>query len=219
MRGNSRELTTAGAIPHGQPQTARPQPLPDLSATPASPPLLTHHHLRALCVLRGSVLVILFLAGCAGYQVGNQSLFPQEVHTVYVPVFKSNSFRRNLGERLTEAVVKEIEKSTPYKVVDEAHADTTLLGAIVQETKTVLVPDLSGDAREVQTSISVQVSWVDNKNVKIRDDKCVPLPEEIADVSGTSNLVPEMGQTVATAQQEAICRIAKQIVGLMEKPW
>ena len=115
--------------------------------------------------------------------------------------------------------MKEIEKSTPYKVVDEAHADTTLLGAIVQETKTVLVPDLSGDAREVQTTISVQVSWVDNKNAKIRDDKCVPLPQEIADVSGSSNLVPEMGQTVATAQQEAICRIAKQIVGLMEKPW
>lgn len=165
------------------------------------------------------MLALVFLSGCAGYQVGNQTLFPQEVHSVYVPVFKSNSFRRNLGERLTEAVVKEIEKSTPYKVVDEANADTTLLGAIVQETKTVLVPDLSGDAREVQTSISVQVSWVDKKNVKIRDDNCIPLPEEIADVSGSSNLVPEMGQTVATAQQEAISRIAKQIVGLMEKPW
>ena len=190
---NSPELTAPGAIPHGPPQAAYPRLL--------------------------AISSLLFLAGCAGYQVGNQSLFPQEVHTVYVPVFKSNSFRRNLGERLTEAVVKEIEKSTPYKVVDEAHADTTLLGAIVQETKTVLVPDLSGDAREVQTTINVQVSWVDNKNAKIRDDKCVPLPQEIADVSGSSNLVPEMGQTVATAQQEAICRIAKQIVGLMEKPW
>ncbi|MFZ1933799.1 MAG: LptE family protein [Thermoguttaceae bacterium] len=166
-----------------------------------------------------SLFVLLSLCGCAGYQIGNQSLYPQEVHSVYVPVFKSNSFRRNLGERLTEAVVKEIEATTPYKVVDEAHADTTLSGAIIQETKTVLVPDLSGDAREVQAAISVQVSWTDRNGVKMRDDKCVPLPPEIADVSGSGNLVPEVGQSVATAQQEAICRIAKQIVGLMEKPW
>ena len=162
---------------------------------------------------------MLFLCGCAGYQIGNQTLFPQEVHTIYVPVFHSNSFRRNLGERLTEAVVKEIEEETPYKVVNDANADSTLSGTIIQETKSVLVPDLSGDAREVQTAFSVQVSWVDRRNVKLRENKNVPLPPEIASVSGTSDLVPEVGQTVATAQQEAICRVAKQIVGLMEKPW
>jgi hypothetical protein len=173
-------------------------------------------HLRAL---RGSLFVLLFFCGCAGYQVGNWSLYPPEIHTVYVPVFKSNSFRRNLGERLTEAVVKEIEARTPYKVVADPNADSTLSGTIVQETKTVLVPDLSGDAREVQTAISVQVSWSDRKGLLLRPDKNIPLPCEIADVLGTSNLVPEVGQSVATAQQEAICRIAQQIVGLMEKRW
>jgi hypothetical protein len=206
---NSRELTAPGATLDGRPRAVGPR-------------LLTVSEvasLRALRVLRGSLFALLFLCGCAGYQIGNQSLFPSEVHSVYVPVFKSNSFRRNLGERLTEAVVKEIESTTPYKVVDEAHADTTLAGAIIQETKTVLVPDLSGDAREVQTAISVQVTWQDRNGVKMRDDKCIPLPPEIADVGGSSDLVPEMGQSVATAQQEALCRIAKQIVGLMEKPW
>ena len=43
-------------------------------------------------------LVGLF-AGCATYQIGNRSLYPQDVHTVYVPIFDSDSFRRNLGER------------------------------------------------------------------------------------------------------------------------
>jgi hypothetical protein len=163
--------------------------------------------------------MLLFFCGCAGYQIGNQSLYPLEVHTVYVPMFKSNSFRRNLGERLTEAVVKEIEAKTPYKVVNDPNADSILSGAIVHEGKTVLIPNLSGDAREVQTAMNVQVSWVDRKGRVLRDDKCIPLPSEIADVGGTGNIVPEVGQTVATAQQEAICRIAEQIVGLMEKPW
>jgi len=164
-------------------------------------------------------MALLLFGGCAGYQIGNQSLYPLEVHTVYVPVFKSVSFRRNLGERLTEAVVKEIEAKTPYKVVNDPSADSTLSGQIVQEGKTVLIPSLSGDAREVQANINVQVSWVDRKGRMLRDNKAIPLPSEIADVGGTGNLVPEVGQSVATAQQQAICRIAQQIVGLMEKPW
>ena len=45
---------------------------------------------------------LLSASGCATpYQIGNRSLYPQDVHTVYVPIFESDSFRRNLGERLT----------------------------------------------------------------------------------------------------------------------
>ena len=136
-----------------------------------------------------------------------------------VPVFQSNSFRRNLGERLTEAVVKEIEKRTPYKVVNDPCADSVLTGRILSERKSVLVPDLTGDAREIETNMHVQVSWVDRKGRLLRDEQSIPLPAEIADVSATANVVPEVGQSIATAQQEAICRLAEQIVGLMEKPW
>jgi hypothetical protein len=174
---------------------------------------------RALCVLGGSFLALLLLGGCAGYQIGNQSLFPMEIHTVYVPVFESNSFRRNLGERITEAVVKEIEARTPYKVVGEAGADSVLTGRLVAETKRVVVPDLTGDAREVQVNFRVQVSWVDRKGRMLRDDKSLPCPAEITDVAGAGNVVPEVGQSITTAQQEAICRLAQQIVGLMERPW
>jgi hypothetical protein len=177
------------------------------------------HLLRDLRVLRGWLLLPLLLCGCAGYQIGNQSLYPLEIRTVYVPMFQSNSFRRNLGERLTEAVVKEIEKKTPYKVVGDPNADSVLTGRIASETKRVLVPDLTGDAREVQVGVKVEVSWCDRKGRALRDVKAVPLPEEIADVTGTGNVVPEVGQSIATAQQEAICRTAEQIVGLMEKPW
>jgi hypothetical protein len=177
---------------------------------------MTIHPLR---ILRGWSLLPLLLSGCAAYQIGNQSLYPLEIHTVSVPVFQSNSFRRNLGERLTEAVVKEIEKRTPYKVVNDPCADSVLAGRILAEGKRVLVPDVTGDARELETSMRVQVTWVDRKGRLLRDEKSIPLPAEIAEVSATSDVVPEVGQSIATAQQEAICRLAEQIVGLMEKPW
>ena len=94
-----------------------------------------------------------------------------------------------------------------------------LTGRIVSETKSVLVPDLTGDAREIEVNMQIQVSWVDRKGRLLRDAQSVPLPAEIADVPAPADVVPEVGQSIATAQQEAICRLAEQIVGLMEKPW
>jgi hypothetical protein len=175
--------------------------------------------LREIRVLCGWLFVLPLLCGCAGYQIGNQSLYPLEIHTVYVPVFKSVSFRRNLGERLTEAVVKEIENRTPYKVVNDPNADSVLTGSLTYEGKYTLVPGVTGDARESQVYMLVQISWADRKGRMLRDDQSIPLPEEFADAMGTGDVVPEVGQSISTAQQQAICRLATQIVGLMEKPW
>jgi outer membrane lipopolysaccharide assembly protein LptE/RlpB len=163
--------------------------------------------------------ILLLLCGCAGYQIGNRSLYPQHIRTVYVPMIESNSFRRSLGERLTEAVVKEIEAKTPYKVVNDPNADSVLVARIAADNKRVVVPSLTGDARETQVAMSVQVSWTDRQGKTLRDSAAVPLPEEVVSVLGTANLVPEVGQSVATAQQQAISRMAEQIVGLMEEPW
>jgi hypothetical protein len=190
-------------------------PVTPITSIAASKPLAASPRLLRVF----SLLLFLLLPGCAGYQIGNRSLYPLEVRTVYVPMFQSNSFRRNLGERLTEAVVKEIETSTPYKVVSDPNADSVLSGRIVGETKQVLVPSLSGDPRESQVGMRVEVSWVDRKGGMLRPIESVPCPEEITNVSGTGGVVPEVGQSIATAQQQAICRMAQQIVGLMEKPW
>jgi len=166
-----------------------------------------------------TLLLLGVLSGCAGYQIGNQSLYPPDIHTVYVPMFESKSFRRDLGERLTEAVAKEIELKTPFKVVSDPNADSVLTGRIIDEGKSVLVPDLTGVPRELQVRMKVQVSWCDRKGRMLRDVKSVPLPSEFTDVNATANVVPEVGQSIASQQQEAICRLAQQIVGLMEKPW
>lgn len=168
---------------------------------------------------RWLIVLLLSCAGCAGYQIGNRSLYPENVRTVYVPMIDSNSFRHGLGERLTEAVVKEIEGNTPYKVVSDPNADSILSACIVSERKSVLVPSLSGDAREIQVAMTVEVSWIDRQGRMLRETATVPISGEIVNISGTGNVVPEVGQSVATGQQQAICRMAEQIVGLMEKPW
>ena len=161
-------------------------------------------------------------AGCLGlsnYQFGARTLFPEGIETVYVPVFTSSSFRRGLGEELTEAVIKEIERRGCYKVVSSPSADTVLIGAITGETKHLLFESLTGDPREMEVNLQVKVSWVDRRGSPVCEIPPVPVPSAAVDISSASSMVAEVGQSIATSHQRAIQRLAEQIVSLMEKPW
>ena len=166
-----------------------------------------------------ALLVALTLSGCAGYQIGNRSLYPAHIETVYVPTFDTSSFRRDFGERLTEAVIKEIELKTPYKVVNSPNADSVLTAHVISEDKRVVALDTFDDPRQIQVNMKVQVDWIDRRGQMIRSSEALALPPEAAVVAGSADLTPETGQTVATAQQQAIGRTAEQIVAMMEAPW
>ncbi|HEX4128593.1 MAG TPA: LPS assembly lipoprotein LptE [Pirellulales bacterium] len=153
------------------------------------------------------------------YMVGNRTLYPPDIQTVYVPMFDSTSFRRGLGEELTEAVVKEIELKTPFKVVNSPDADSVLAGKLVSDTKGVLVKPPTDEQRLVQIQYRVQVSWVDRRGSQIREMQSIPVPDASVMIDQTQNYVPEMGQSISTAQAQTVQRLAEQIVSLMEAPW
>ena len=154
----------------------------------------------------------LLTLGCASYQIGNQVLFRSDVRTVHVPIFESESFRKYLGERLTEAVVKEIESRSPYKVVSLANADSILSGKILSEQKRILIESRNDDGRELQTSLVVSANWTDRYGRPLMNTPSI-------DVSELSNFVPEGGQSIATAHQDLIDKVARDIVSQMELPW
>jgi len=161
--------------------------------------------------------------GCASYRFGNATLYAPNVRTVYVPIFQSDSFRTtpavDIGERLTEAVCKEIEKRTPFKVVgSEAAADSVLTGRIVADTKRMVVESPTDQSRMVEMNYQALVTWADRGGTVIASGD-VPLPAATVDVGQAAMLVPEFGRSVASTQQEAIVKMAQQIVGLMEEPW
>jgi hypothetical protein len=158
------------------------------------------------------------LGGCAAYRFGNASLYPADIETVYLPVFESDSFRRNLAEFLTEAVAKQIQLDTPYTVVGTPEADSVLSGKITTDTKRVIIEDPYDYPRETQINMSIEVRWT-NRRGNLVNQGTVPMPPELVTLSGTGALVPEFGQSVSTAQLQAIQRLAAQIVSLMESPW
>ena len=116
-------------------------------------------------ILYGLTCFLPGVVGCAAYQFGNSTLYATNVRTIYVPLFQCDSFRMtpalDIGERLTEAVCKEIEKRTPFKVVDSAGADSILTGRIVADTKRMMVESPTDQSRMVEMNIQVLVTWAD----------------------------------------------------------
>ena len=174
---------------------------------------------------RAWLLVIplpMLLAGCAAYRFGNNTLYAPNVRTVYVPMIQSESYRTtpgiDLGERLTEALCKEIEKRTPFKVVGDPNADSVLTARIVADTKRMVVESPTDQSRQVEMNMQVLVTWADRGGSVLSSGQ-VPMPAASVDVGQAAMLVPEFGRSVVTTQQEAIVKLAQQIVGLMEEPW
>jgi hypothetical protein len=174
--------------------------------------------------LAGCLAVTAFMiAGCATYRFGNNTLYASNVRTIYVPMIQCDSYRTtpaiDIGERLTEAVCKEIENRTPFKVVGSPEgADSVLTGRVVADTKRMLVESPTDQSRMVQMNYQVLVTWADRGGTVIASGD-VPMPAATVDVGAPAALVPEYGRSVATTQQEAIGALSRQIVDLMEEPW
>ena len=170
-------------------------------------------------MLTAAFAVLVSAGGCAGYQVGHATMFRPDLRTVHVPVFESDSFRRNLGERLTEAVVKEIESRTPYKVVDSASADSVLNGRIVAETKRAIAENRNDDVRGLATELTVEVHWLSRRGEMLMQRSSIPFGPLMTIVSQDATFFPEAGQSLVVAQQNAIDKLAREIVGQMEIWW
>ncbi|MEZ6099421.1 MAG: LptE family protein [Pirellulaceae bacterium] len=181
------------------------------------PRWLAQLHLFAASVL--PCLLVLAIVGCAPYQIGARTLYRPQIQTVYVPVFESDSYRRQLGEELTEAVAKQIDAVTPYRLADHDRADSILSGRILTDAKTVIVEDLDDQPRDIQVQWQVEVSWRDRNGELLAQPFRMDLPMGMTGLGQAVHLVPEAGQSMATAQLELVDKLAQQIVARMEAPW
>lgn len=171
---------------------------------------------RSLVHLLLLVFSVLLASGC-GYMLGPAT--HHDVRTIYVPVFKTDSFRRNLDYLLTEAVQKEIKTRSGYRLADAHDADTILQGKIVDVRKNVLSETRFDDPREVQLMLGAEISWIDRRTGRVLQQRVFPIGQELAQHSSQVSFAPEVGQSMATAQSDAVRRLAAQIVDLTEMPW
>jgi len=160
--------------------------------------------------------VCLLTAGC-GYMLGSPN--HPGIRAVHVPVFTSESHRRNLEYLLTEAVQREIKQRSEIRLENSPLADTILRGHIVDVRKDSLGETSFDDPRELQLSIGVHVTWEDRRTGRILAEQHFPFQPDVRHEVGEADFAPEVGQSFATAAQTATNRLAYQIVDLLEMPW
>lgn len=197
------------------------------------------------------LLILTLLAGCSaesmkdfnifGYSLGSRAR--PNVKTVRVPIFRNTTFFRDIEYELTQAVIKRIEDTTPYKVVNGS-ADAELLGTIKIGASHVLLQNELNEARNRDFTMIVEVSFVDTRTgqdyfLPITLQPAIqtgPVPTPQTDIlsppapvpahnlrpmifSKTAPYAQELGQSFATAKQRVIDELAISIVNAMECPW
>ncbi|HPS55425.1 MAG TPA: LPS assembly lipoprotein LptE [Sedimentisphaerales bacterium] len=157
------------------------------------------------------VFAALFVTGCGGYS--NEVLYPEEINTVYVEMFDSDSFYRGIEYELTDALAKRIEADTPYKVVsDRSKADTVIGGSISSAQRSVLTVEReTGRAMEKEATLEAIVEW---KNLKTGD---VLISNKT--VIASASYSEWQSQGFRYGYTLSANRLAEKIVELMEKPW
>jgi hypothetical protein len=153
------------------------------------------------------VMAAALLAGC-GYST--RPLYSPTYRTVSVPVFENKSFRQGWGDRLTEAVKKNIEARTPWKVVS-ANGDTVLSGEILDDPENVLTRRLGTNLpRELQVTVRANFTWKERSGRVLVTRK---------DFNRTATEIPQLSESAEDAEQLAIERLAAAIVDQMQEEW
>jgi hypothetical protein len=173
--------------------------------------------------MSGRVFLFVFafatVFGCAGYKIGTKSLYRTDVRTIHVPIIKSESFRPELGVMLTETVQKEIERRTPFKHTNIETADSVMTCTLTADTKRVVSETNLDEPRLLQSIMNVEVSWIDRRGMPLIETRFLPPGETTFYFSENVDFVPEAGQSISTANQRVVERLANHIVDQMEARW
>jgi hypothetical protein len=159
---------------------------------------------------------LLLAVSCACFSscgYSSKSLYNVSVKTVAVPIFVNKTFRRQWEDRLTEAIDKNIEDRTPYKVVsDQSQADTVLSGTITSIDENELTRRFGTILpRETEVTVVVDFTWKDLRSGRVIVDR--------KQFNRTSTEIPQIGERVSDAEQLAIERLAAAIVDQMQADW
>jgi hypothetical protein len=113
-----------------------------------------------------------------------------------------------------DALVKEIEARTPYKVTSAKRADTILTGRIRDIERDQLSKSrVTGLSEEVTLGVTIDLNW--------RDRRTGESLLELRSFTATSLFVPSRptGEPIELAEFGAVQRLARDVVSQMQADW
>ncbi len=173
--------------------------------------------LPARTIFVAAVLAALSLAGCASNPADGYAFattYDQDISTVHVAAFGNNTFHHGLEFLLTDAIVKELRASTPWRVTGPGHAQTTLTGTIVgAEMRRLSTNRTSGLVQELAFILTIDYEWKDNRTGKVLVlRRSFTSAEPFAPAQGVQDRI-EAGQNAAIAE------LARDVVESLRSNW
>jgi len=120
---------------------------------------------------------------------------------------------------LTESVQKEIERRTPFKLANVETADSIMACTLTSDSKRVVSETNFDEPRLLQTVMTVEVKWTDRRGTTLIETRFLPPGESTFYFAENVDFVPEAGQSISTANQQVVERLANHIVDQMETRW
>ncbi|HVZ93011.1 MAG TPA: LPS assembly lipoprotein LptE [Phycisphaerales bacterium] len=166
----------------------------------------------------GACLVVAAFAGaCAGnpksgYTVA--SAYRSDIRTVSVPIFDNTTYEHNLEAQLTDAIVKEIHRTTPWRVVPPGSGQTTLSGVIVAaDLRKLTTQGTSGLVETLAVDMSVNFDWKENKTGQVLVAR--------RNFRSSRAFAPALGakESLESGQSSTIDQLAKDIVAELRSSW
>jgi outer membrane lipopolysaccharide assembly protein LptE/RlpB len=154
-------------------------------------------------------LVLLLVASC-GYSAGQVS--SGDGRTIAVPLFRNQTYRRDLERDLTRAVHQELVARTDFHLIDEgADPDLVVRGKLLEVSEDVLSQKSRGRIRETSVIVTVLIT--------VEDRRTGEKPVNKLRMTERQAFVPEKDETVRTAEIAAMRGLAERIVYTLSAPW
>ncbi len=136
------------------------------------------------------------------------TLIPEEQNEVYVPYFENKTFIRSLGLNLTEQVKAAILLRPGVSIVSKEDAEVYLTGRIVAKSQRVLSEDVNQVVTSERHTITVEVDILDAMTGDLI---------KRSRLTHSGEFVAALGEAGGDAETEAIDRLARDIVRLLEE--
>ena len=159
-------------------------------------------------------LIALALTSCAGYQLGNNKpAHLQSVTKLYVPTFKNNTLEPRLAVLVTNTVIKQLQASGAYEIVNADQADATLQGEIESVNRSQMRAVRNNTLRTQQLLVRLKTDYklIDPSGTKIHSGR----------VLGESYVVldPNFQTSERQAFSEAAERMAVTLASEISDGW
>lgn len=155
--------------------------------------------------------------GCAsdpkeGYSFN--STYREDIKTIAVPIFENATFEHGLEAELTDAIIKEVHRTTPWRVAPRGEADSTLSGTITDaELRKLSTQDKSGLVQELAVELTVRFEWKENRTGKVLVAR--------RNFRTAESFVPSTGvqERLELGQRSAIDQMARDLVAELRDAW